>query len=82
MRNGEKIHVSEAITSVDHWRKSSRCETNTCLEIGVAEGVLLIRNSADPNTAVSFTASEWNAFVAGLDAGDFDDLISGSGAAA
>jgi hypothetical protein len=56
------------------WRKSSRCETNTCLEISHSNGLLWLRNSTRPGITVSCTAVEWESFRDALIRGDFDDL--------
>jgi hypothetical protein len=41
---------------------------------GAVSGIAVIRNSGDPDgPAVSFTRQEWDAFLAGVKAGDFDD---------
>ena len=56
------------------WRKGSDCATNTCVEVASAEGLLWLRNSADPGRALAFTAREWQVFRKALAAGEFDDL--------
>jgi hypothetical protein len=56
------------------WRRSSRCDTNTCLEITTANGLLWLRNSNQPELVVSFTAGEWESFREALIHGEFDDL--------
>ncbi len=54
------------------WRKSSRCGTNTCVEVAKVDGEYLVRDSKNPNMApLAFTAAEWNAFVQGVNAGEF-----------
>ena len=55
------------------WRRSSRCDTNTCLEIARSGQLIWLRNSERPEDAVSCTEPEWSAFRAGLLAGDFED---------
>ena len=56
------------------WRKSSRCETNTCLEIRRSNGLLWLRNSTRPGVTVSCTALEWKSFRDAVVRGEFDDL--------
>ena len=56
------------------WRKGSACDSNTCVEVTAAHGLLWLRNSVEPSVALSFTAREWHAFRAALAAGEFDDL--------
>ena len=58
------------------WRKSSRCETNTCLEISRSNGLLWLRNSTRPGVAVSCTTVEWESFRDALIRGEFDDLAA------
>jgi hypothetical protein len=58
--------------NVPAWRKSSRCGTSTCVEVAVVDDQYLIRDSKNPEvTPLSFTKSEWDAFVAGVNAGEF-----------
>jgi hypothetical protein len=56
-----------------NWRKSTRCGTNTCVEVAVVDNEYLVRDSKNPDTApLSFTQEEWTAFVAGVNAGEFN----------
>ena len=56
-----------------HWRRAARCDTGTCVEVARLDDVYLIRNSRDPEgVTLTFTALEWQAFAAGIRAGDFD----------
>jgi uncharacterized protein DUF397 len=73
MITGRREHVSQH-RSAGGWRKSSQCETNTCLEISPSNGLLLLRNSTRPGITVSCTAVEWESFRDALIRGDFDDL--------
>ena len=55
------------------WQKSSYCGSNACAEVAFHEGRVLVRNSKNPQgPTVEFTAEEWNAFLAGARAGEFD----------
>ena len=78
MITGRRDGVPENSRSATTWRKSSRCETNTCLEILSSNGVLWLRNSRRPAVAVSCTAVEWQNFRDALIRGDFDDLEAGT----
>ena len=60
------------------WRRSSRCDTNTCLEVSRSNGMLWLRNSTQPGIAVSCTAGEWESFREALIRGEFDDLMTES----
>nr|WP_219418825.1 DUF397 domain-containing protein [Pseudonocardia nigra] len=60
------------------WRKSSFSGNNGnssgCLEVAMLpDGGVAIRDSKDPSLAPHvYTAREWEAFVAGVRAGEFD----------
>ena len=59
------------------WRKSSRSGgQGNCVEFAVLPGgAVLVRDSKNPTgPALSFTATEWNAFLAGTRDGRFDPL--------
>lgn len=59
------------------WQKSSySSEGNACVEIAVAAEVILIRESDDPETVVSTTPEKLSAFIRGIKAGEFDDLLT------
>jgi len=54
------------------WRKSSRCGSNSCVEVAKVGEEYLIRDSKNPSVAaLSFTEAEWEAFTQGVSAGDF-----------
>jgi predicted secreted Zn-dependent protease len=55
------------------WRKSSYCGSNACVEVAQSADAILVRDSKDPASPVlSFTKDEWTAFVAGVNAGEFE----------
>ena len=55
------------------WRKSSRSEYNSCVEVCLVDDRVPLRNSRDPDgPVIVFTAPEWDAFVAGVKRGEFD----------
>lgn len=56
------------------WRRSSYCDTSACVDVAFVDGEhsgVLIRNSRIA-PAISATREEWEAFVAGVKAGEFD----------
>lgn len=65
------------------WRRSSFCSAGECVEVSCEQGActevafvgaeILVRDSKDPDGPVlRFTADEWEAFVLGVAAGEFD----------
>ncbi len=54
------------------WLKSRRCGSGACIEVAKVDTSYVIRDSKDPEGPIlAFTQSEWDAFVAGVMAGDF-----------
>lgn len=55
------------------WHRSSRCESDTCVEVAHIDRTIAIRDSKDVNGPVlTFSAQEWAAFIAGVRNGEFD----------
>ena len=56
------------------FRVSSFCNFGNCVEVGrTPEGAVLVRDTKDrARQALAFTDQEWDAFVAGVKAGEFD----------
>ena len=54
------------------WQKSSRCQSSDCVEIAQTSDGVLVRNSADSRTVIRYSRAEWQAFVRGVQAGEFD----------
>jgi Domain of unknown function (DUF397) len=58
------------------WRKSSYSAGGNCLEMALLpDGAFGVRNSDDPAHTVAFTRDEIMAFLQGVKAGEFDDLV-------
>lgn len=54
------------------WRRSLRCDTNACIEAALMGGDIVLRDSKRPDGPVlRFSKDEWDAFIAGVQAGDF-----------
>jgi hypothetical protein len=52
------------------WRRHS--PTGDCVEVAGVDGHVWVRDSKDPDSPVlSFTPTEWQHFLDGVDAGDF-----------
>ncbi|MFD8863903.1 DUF397 domain-containing protein [Streptomyces sp. NPDC059590] len=64
-----------------HWRKSSFSggtqDAPECVEVApLADGRIAVRNSKTPEAGiVFFTRSEMDAWLKGVKAGEFDDLV-------
>jgi hypothetical protein len=57
------------------WRRAAvgRCEAGACVEVAQFQDSYLFRDSKDPDGPVlRFTREEWDAFVSGVRAGDFE----------
>lgn len=57
-----------------YWRRSSYSNNGTCIEVAdLPDGGWMVRDSKDPASPVlTFTPAEWDAFVHGVKAGEFD----------
>ena len=57
------------------YKVSSFCNFGECVEVGQLQGgSVAVRDTKDPEraTALTFTRDEWDAFVMGVKAGEFD----------
>jgi uncharacterized protein DUF397 len=55
------------------WRKSTASASGDCAEVGFDGEVVLMRHSQDPaGPVLSFSQTEWDAFVTGVRRGEFD----------
>jgi hypothetical protein len=57
------------------FKKSTRSGPSTaCVEVGMPDGLILVRDSKDNGTGpvLSFTPAEWEAFLGGVGAGEFN----------
>jgi hypothetical protein len=62
------------VNSIDppKWQRSTRCSGGQCVEVAKVADEYLIRDSKRPEMApLSFTKAEWEAFVLGVNAGEF-----------
>ncbi|MCA2214536.1 DUF397 domain-containing protein [Jidongwangia harbinensis] len=54
------------------WTRSSRCSGGNCVEVAKVSGGYLVRDSKRPDMSpLSFTDSEWIAFVQGVKQDEF-----------
>lgn len=63
------------------WRKASFCASGECVEVAQQRnGMIVLRSSNGPrrlsvgSRRVRYSTQEWQAFVRGVKAGEFDDL--------
>lgn len=72
---GSRFHdpTKNAEEHVD-WKKSSWSNASgNCIEVARGKNLVWIQNSKDPDgRSLAFTAKEWDAFVSGVKAGEFD----------
>jgi hypothetical protein len=55
------------------WRKSSHSSQNGCVEVAHGDHQIAVRDSKDPSgPMLLFTRLEWQAFLAGVQDGEFD----------
>jgi invasion protein IalB len=55
-----------------NWRRSSLCSNVTCAEVAVTAEAVHLRDAKNPAAVQTYTHQEWQAFVDGVRAGEFD----------
>jgi hypothetical protein len=60
------------------WRSASCCAAGECAEVCRRDGMVLLRDSADPAVSLAFSDEEWQAFTLAVRIGDFDRPDQGS----
>jgi hypothetical protein len=69
----DRRRVSDVDLSSAVWLKSTFSNMNGCVEVAFVAGRVALRDSKDRHGPVLvFTPAEWEAFVAGMRAGEFD----------
>ncbi|HEX9064222.1 MAG TPA: DUF397 domain-containing protein [Streptosporangiaceae bacterium] len=58
------------------WRKSGFCQSGECVEVAALDEAVLVRDSKHPGHVLTYSSDEFRAFVLGVKAGEFDDLIA------
>jgi hypothetical protein len=54
------------------WRRSTFSQANACVEVAFIKDCVVVRDSKDQHgPMLLFTTREWEAFVAGVNAGQF-----------
>lgn len=64
------VEVVAGATASTRFRRSSRCDSATCVEVAIGDQVL-VRNSTEPELVAQFTRDQWGAFLAAVEAGEF-----------
>jgi hypothetical protein len=54
------------------WRKSIASNSGNCLQVAVAVGSVLVRDSVNPPVVLSLTPAAWSAFLAQVRSADSD----------
>lgn len=55
------------------WRVAQRCDGGACVRVASASEMIAMGDSKNPaGPVLSFTRSEWEAFVTGVKRGEFD----------
>ena len=60
-------------SDIEHaqWRKSTRCDANSCVEVALLPDLVAIRDSTDPDGPVlSFSPDAWRGFIWSIRAGE------------
>lgn len=52
------------------------CDSSACIEVASYPNVVYIRHSAEPDKLLAFTRDEFDAFVAAVVAGRFDEGVN------
>lgn len=53
------------------WKDSSFCESNGCVHVAQDSGAVFVKSHHGDQVLV-FSAAEWQAFISGVKAGEFD----------
>lgn len=64
--------MSQTYSLAPGWLRSSRCEGGHCVEVAVQDGGVAMRNSTVPDLHLRLSSDAWRAFVADVQAGEFD----------
>jgi hypothetical protein len=58
------------------WRVARKCDGGSCIRVASSADMIVIGDSKNPDgLLLSYSRSEWAAFVEGVRQGDFDDLM-------
>ena len=68
LKGGDNFVVSSQL----HWRRSTKCDSDTCVEIAILDNKAYLRNPKDAGPYLVFDAEEWRSFLAGARDHEFD----------
>lgn len=54
------------------WRKSSRCESSACVEVGLADRAYVRDSKLVDSPVLSFNPADWRGFLTGIKSGAYD----------
>jgi hypothetical protein len=61
------------------WRRSSLCNTNSCVEIAFLDSYIAMRDTKQPaKPPLLFTKVEWKSFILGAKGNEFNMLNNGT----
>jgi predicted secreted Zn-dependent protease len=59
------------------WRKATKSGAGNCIRVARRDNLIMISDSKNPaGPILSYTLSEWDAFLDGAKRGEFDDFLS------
>lgn len=68
--------MTEPDKDIGPWRKSSFSQSGDCVEVAFGQASVFVRDSKRlQRGALAFTVTEWSAFLAGAQSGEFDKLL-------
>ncbi len=59
------------MSRTDEWKTSSSCSDSSCLEVLREDDAVHLRMKQDPDTVITMTTREWEAFAKGVVKGEF-----------
>lgn len=67
------VPTQAKMSSPIQWKTSSWCASQTCVEVGITDDFVLVRDTKDAaGPSLQYSRSEWRDFVAGVKSGEFD----------
>jgi Domain of unknown function (DUF397) len=69
-----KTEENSAVLSRLHWRRSTKCANESCVEVAISGKKVYIRSSKSQTVGayLVFDAGEWRSFLAGARNSEFD----------